>query len=567
MQARVFDASGRPIDAAAVPHVPAPLVDPQLRQRLTTAHRSTDPTELIPVRIALRVQPRGKDGSSEFGQAEIRRGEVRQVAVDGVTLEPLQVETHLDQQQRVRTRSNLSALEARNATVRAFVARHGLEKQQGVKQLLDSVHHTLNVQLTADQLQGLIDAADPVVVGLELQTEAEDDINSAMADTSISSSALPYSSTRGNGIGIYMTESGCANESRITNYDRLAGSETNHSRNVGAIIRAVSPDSRLYCRGGEVLPTFFDLAGFPPFIPALNPPIEVVTRSNSSNDSTSYNTLDRDWDNFVVSWRKSTFNSGGNTGNGTGNVRSPGKGLNIITVGNYRDSTDSIWSSSPFVDPNTGNQKPEVSAPGVSITAGGFTMTGTSMSTPHAAAFTADMMSSSTYLKGKPYLAKAKLLAGATDVISGGANAVGLGGIDFASAHWSGYAYWWEGGNGSFNSFASSDGGTSNSYLERRVYISSGWDRTRVVISWLNDGSHSYANRNSAHPIGQDFDVRVYAPNGSYVGGSFSWDNPYESVNFSPTQSGYYTVKINRYANRDTDMNLRLGLYVNYYDN
>ena len=67
-----------------------------------------------------------------------------------------------------------------------------------------------------------------------------------MVDTSISSSALPYSTTRGDDIGIYMTESGCARESRITNYDRLSGSETNHSRNVGAIIRAVSPDSYLY---------------------------------------------------------------------------------------------------------------------------------------------------------------------------------------------------------------------------------------------------------------------------------------------------------------------------------
>ena len=33
----------------------------------------------------------------------------------------------------------------------------------------------------------------------------------------------------------------------------------------------------------------------------------------------------------------------------------------------------------------------------------------------------------------------------------------------------------------------------------------------------------------------------------------------------SPTVSGYYTFKINRYANRDTSLNLRLGMYVNYY--
>ncbi len=85
------------------------------------------------------------------------------------------------------------------------------------------------------------------------------------------------------------------------------------------------------------------------------------------------------------------------------------------------------------------------------------------------------------------------------------------------------------------------------------------------MISWLNRGSYTYDHRNDAHPIGMDLDLRVYDPYGRYVGGSYSWDNPYEKVNFYPTVSGYYTFKINRYANRDTSLNLRMGLYVNYY--
>jgi hypothetical protein len=50
------------------------------------------------------------------------------------------------------------------------------------------------------------------------------------------------------------------------------------------------------------------------------------------------------------------------------------------------------------------------------------------------------------------------------------------------------------------------------------------------------------------------------------VGGSFSWDNPYEDVGFTPTVSGYYTFKINRYANRDASNKPRMGLYVNYFN-
>jgi len=58
-----------------------------------------------------------------------------------------------------------------------------------------------------------------------------------------------------------MIESGCANENRIANYDRLSGSETDPSRNVGAILRAVSPDSFIYCSGGAILPNVGDLYG------------------------------------------------------------------------------------------------------------------------------------------------------------------------------------------------------------------------------------------------------------------------------------------------------------------
>ena len=148
-----------------------------------------------------------------------------------------------------------------------------------------------------------------------------------------------------------------------------SGSETDHSRNVGAILRAVSPDSCIYCRGGAVLPQSSDLDGV-----GGNSPIHIITRSHSSNDTISYNTLDRDWDNFSYDNNIAVFNSGGNTGAGTGNVRSPGKGLNVISVANYDDANDTIVSSSPFVDPDTGNEKPEISSPGASVTAGGFTL-------------------------------------------------------------------------------------------------------------------------------------------------------------------------------------------------
>ena len=91
-------------------------------------------------------------------------------------------------------------------------------------------------------------------------------------------------------------------------------------------------------------------------------------------------------------------------------------------------------------------------------------------------------MSRSTYLKYKPHLLKAKLLAGATDSITGKAGKVGLGGIDFGSAQWSGYYVSYTGNNSAFDYYAKYDGGSSSYYIEKRIYISSYWAKARAVM-------------------------------------------------------------------------------------
>lgn len=126
--------------------------------------------------------------------------------------------------------------ERRTQKLLGWAWHYGVQNQTGMKRALSTGSSTVTLDLTPMELKDLLYSRDPAIVGIELHEEGEDDITQAMVDTSIISSALPYGSTRGNGIGIYMTESGCANESWITNYDRLSGSQTNHSRNVGAII-------------------------------------------------------------------------------------------------------------------------------------------------------------------------------------------------------------------------------------------------------------------------------------------------------------------------------------------
>ena len=559
VKTQILNSKGVAISEREVPLAKTEKIDPRVVKWINEMRSAGNYGAVLQVDIALNL---GISPSFpvENGFGEIRSGELAGGVVNGRELAAKELaafgDSSADQLRKLQSAANAQ----RGIIVQRWLEANKLLDAKGVKESLARGEEGVTAYLDVETLARLVEANDAMVAGIEPTAEFKDDIAGAMAATNITNWALPFSSKRGDGIGIYMTENGCANESRITNYDRLAGSETDHSRNVGAIIRSVSPESFLYCRGSAVLPNDSDLDGV-----GGNDRIYITTRSNGDASSNNYSTTDRNWDNYSYNNSLAMFNSAGNSGGSSGSISTPGKGLNIIAVGNYNDSTNAINTGSSFTDPNIGNDKPELSAPGTSITAGGFTMTGTSMSCPHAAAFTADMMSSSTYLKYRPYLAKAKMLAGATDAISGGFDKVGLGGIDFLSAQYNGYWAWWSGGNSSWSTFDKGDG-SSDGYVTKRIYISSSYKKARVALAWMNRGNYTYNHRNNAHAIGMDLDMKVYAPNGSLIGGSYSWDNSFEYVNFTPSQSGYYTVKINRFANRDTGSALRMGLYMNYYN-
>lgn len=75
--------------------------------------------------------------------------------------------------------------------------------------------------------------------------------------------------------------------------------------------------------------------------------------------------------------------------------------------------------------------------------------------------------------------------------------------------------------------------------------------------------SYVVHNHRTAHPIGMDMDILVYNPNGVLVGSSASFNNSYERVDFTPTVTGTYVVKIQRTASRDTSSGFFAGLSIN----
>ncbi|MGL1958765.1 MAG: S8 family serine peptidase [Colwellia sp.] len=447
----------------------------------------------------------------------------------------------------------------RQANARKLLKNRGWKESSLVAQQIKNGRQTLTLELSKKEIEELLENENSLVSGVDLYVPSQDgSIADAMLNTTIDPWALNYSTRQGNNIGIYMTESGCANNGHITDYTRLAGSRTNHAENVSGIIRAVSPESYIYCRGGAVLPQSTDLDGV-----SGNPPIHIVTRSNGSQTSDDYTILDRDWDDFAYNEHVLTLVAAGNEGNSTDEIRAPGKALNILTVGAYDHDNNTIATFSSANNPETGNQKPEVSAPGVSITAGGHTMSGTSMSTPHVAGLAADVMSHYSWYRFRPARLKALIMGGAIQNITGGANAVGSGGIDFRETHYRGSSSFWRGSNSWFT--GNSRYNSSTGLIERTVTIDSKYDNARVVITWLNRGAFTFDHRDEVHPMGMDFDLQIFDPNGNLVGSSASFDNPFEEVNFNPTVSGVYTVKIARSANRDTSAKFDLGLKINWW--
>ncbi|PCK07868.1 MAG: hypothetical protein COA42_12040 [Alteromonadaceae bacterium] len=554
----VIDARGNRIKQSSVKKNKRNLLGKKLASRLDLKNKFQG--ELIKVNIALNIETTEDELAEDAAATSMNANDGHLTFTkNGKIINEKDVNANRDRRAARLNKKRADRKSKKRSTGERLIKAQGWKKGGLLAKQIEEGRSSLTLTLTRKQLSKLIKNNANLIKGVELYQEPKDFISAAMLSTGIDPHAINSSTRSGTGIGIFMTESGCANSGHITNYTKIAGSRTDHSENVSAILRAVSPNSHVYCRGGAVTPSDSDLAGS-----NGNPAVQVISRSNGSVTSNEYNTIDRDWDNIVYDDQIITFLAAGNVRGTDVEISTPGKGLNVLAVGNYDDNNDTIAPSSNFKDPQTKNQKPEISAPGTSITAGGQTMTGTSMAAPHAAAFAANLLSSSTWLQFQPTSTKAVILASSTKAIAGGADKVGVGGIDFHNAIYNGFSKRWTGGNDAFDFFDENDSVPNNGIMEYEMSLNASTADVRVAFTWLNRGDYTYDHRADAHPIGMDFDITVYDPNGSYVGGSSSWDNPYEIVTFDPAVTGTYVVRIKRYANRDTASKFNAGISVRW---
>jgi hypothetical protein len=338
----------------------------------------------------------------------------------------------------------------------------------------------------------------------------------------------------------------------------VCGSASSHSTAVAGIIRSTNT-SRRGIASGVSLWAGGSCNGIDSEIQnrstaAMNWGARALNLSFQKDISLIPGANDRFYDSMVINNYRTIVSAAGNNGSGNGNVASPGLAYNVITVGNFDDkntvgwSGDTMDSTSSWRDPistHSDREKPEVAAPGANINSTttsspwtGATGSGTSYAAPMVTGVSALLIQRNSGLSAWPEAIKAILMATAVHNIEGATRLSeydGAGGIvadradDVARSVdgiWGAQGY-------SCSTAASLDATTMYLY---------GGTRTRVVITWDNNPSYSsYASKPSA-----DLDLQVVNSSGSVVASSVSWDNTYEIVDFTPSSTGNYKLRVTR---------------------
>lgn len=257
--------------------------------------------------------------------------------------------------------------------------------------------------------------------------------------------------------------------------------------------------------------------------------------------------LDRYFDYIIRNFAVMLFKSAGNQGGSDGKITTPGCGYNMTASGNANDQNNHDWnddvmnSSSSWVNPLEGHDKPEVTACGTTITTTttsspwiGAQGSGTSYSSPVTCGVAALLAQTNTALQAQPEVVRALLMAGAFHNIEGSAalsDRDGSGHID-AAASQSATA------RGQFVAATLTPASFTGGFYDVQIPLVAN-DETRICALWFSLADSSYAT----DVLQMDLDVTVWS-GATLVASSASTTNPFEIVQFVPPSTGLYTVRM-----------------------
>lgn len=261
------------------------------------------------------------------------------------------------------------------------------------------------------------------------------------------------------------------------------------------------------------------------------------------------------YDDLVINRFRTVVVAAGNEGDGNGNVLTPGVAYNIITVGSFDDKNNPNWSDdvmswfSSWRNPKStygDRQKPEVAAPGQNIDSTinsapwiGNTGSGTSYASPIVAGIAAQLIQRSPSLGPWPEQVKAIIMTSAVHNIEGNTRLSEYDGAGGVAADRADDIARGVGGNSGARGYACD----ANASLDVATISLTAGQRTRATIVWDNNPEYSdYANRPSA-----DLDFQIVNASDQVVTSSSSFDNTYEIVDFTPSTSGTYKLRVKKW--------------------
>jgi hypothetical protein len=242
-------------------------------------------------------------------------------------------------------------------------------------------------------------------------------------------------------------------------------------------------------------------------------------------------------------------------GNNDHKVSAPGLAWSVITVGATGDNNNGFWTGdfltgfSNFVNPDfaPGMEKPEVVAVGfdqclTNISSIDCANAGTSFSAPQVAGQVGLMLNRRPGQKFWPETNKAAVLVSAYHDITAGTSQDGLGEVVMNNSDDT-YRL------GRFFNDSMPSGTPAD--INHSVSLLAG-QQVKVAIAWdsiASCGSGPLRSCGSDTLTGEDIDLHIFKPDGSFLTGSVSVQNAWESVEFTAPVTGTYTFREHRFSN------------------